>query len=95
MRIVITAEAEHDLDGHFEYIFAHNPEAATKVYDAIVGHIMSLRDFALRARPGRIPGTRELVIAKYPYIVVFEVTADEVTILHINHARQQWPRESQ
>jgi len=93
MRIVITAEAERDLDNHFDYIFERNPEAATRVYDAIVGQIMSLRDFAYRARPGRVPGTRELVIQKYPYIVVFEVTADEVTILHVNHARQQWLRE--
>jgi toxin ParE1/3/4 len=93
MRIVITAEAERDLDSHFDYVFERNPEAATRVYDAIVGQIMSLRDFAYRARPGRVPGTRELVIRKYPYIVVFEVTADEVTILHVNHARQQWPRE--
>jgi len=95
MRIVITAQAERDLDGHFDYIFERNPEAAIRVYNAIVDQIMSLRDFAYRTRQGRLPGTRELVITNYPYIVVFEVSADEVTILHVNHARQQWPREQQ
>ncbi len=81
MRIVITAQAESDLNNHFDYIFERNPEAATKAYDAIVGQIMSLRDFPNRARQGRVPGTRELVITRYPYIVVYEVSADEVTIV--------------
>jgi plasmid stabilization system protein ParE len=32
-----------------------------------------------------------LVLAGYPYIVVFELIDDEIVILHVNHARQQWP----
>lgn len=91
MRIVITAQAEADLDRHFDYILERNPEAAVRAYDAITSQIMSLADFPGRARPGRVPRTRELVIAGYPYIVVFELTADEVVILHVNHTRQQWP----
>jgi plasmid stabilization system protein ParE len=93
MRIVITAQAEADLDGHFAYILERNPEAAIRVYDAIIGQIMGLSDFPSRARPGRVPGTRELVITGYPYIVVFEIASDEIVILHVNHARQQWPRD--
>ena len=93
MRVVITARAEADLNSHFDYILERNPEAAERVYTALVNQIMSLADFPGRARPGRVPGTRELVITGFPYIVVFELTADEVVILHVNHARQQWPRD--
>lgn len=93
MRVVITAQAEADLDGHFAYILERNPEAAVRVYEAVVGQAHDLADFPGRARPGRVPGTRELVITGYPYIVVFELTADEVVILHVNHSRQQWPRD--
>ena len=91
MRVVITVQAEADLDEHFTYILERSPEAAIRVYEAIVGQIMNLADYPGRARPGRVPGTRELVITGYPYIVVFELTADEVVILHVNHARRQWP----
>jgi plasmid stabilization system protein ParE len=92
MRIVITSRAERDLDGHFEYVLERNPEAALRMYDAIVNQIMSLREFPYRTRQGRVPGTRELVIMNYPYIVVFEIGVDEIIILHVNHAHQQWPR---
>lgn len=92
MRIVITDSAARDLDSHFEYIFERDPTAAQRVYDAIIGQIRGLRDFPNRARQGRVPGTRELVITQYPYIVVYEVSTDTVTILHVNHARQQWPQ---
>jgi toxin ParE1/3/4 len=93
MRIIITAQAEADLNAHFEYILEREPAAAVRVYEAIIGQIMSLADFPHRARPGRVPGTRELVIARYPYIVVFEVMADEIVIVHVNHTRQRWPRD--
>ncbi len=39
-------------------------------------------------RGGRVPGTRELVISRTPYIVV---DADKVTILAILHGAQRWP----
>jgi toxin ParE1/3/4 len=93
MHVVITPQAESDLDEHFQYVLERNPDAALHMFDAIVGQIMSLGDMPYRTRQGRVPGTREMVITRYPYIVVFEVSAEEVTILHVNHAHQQWPRE--
>ncbi len=41
-------------------------------------------------RPGRVSGTRELV-AHPNYIIVYRVTANEVEILNVSHARQQYP----
>jgi toxin ParE1/3/4 len=77
MRVVTTAQAEAD---------ERNPKAAVRVYDAIISQIVSLADVPGRTRHGRVPGARELVISGYPYIVVFELTADEVSILHVNRA---------
>lgn len=89
MRVVITARAERDLDAHIAYMLERDPEAAARMADAILAQLMTLAEFPFRTRPGRVPGTRELVIAGYPYIAVFEVGANEVVILHINHVRQQ------
>jgi toxin ParE1/3/4 len=42
-------------------------------------------------RPGRVEGTRELVIAGLPFIVPYEVTGSEIRILAILHASRKWP----
>jgi plasmid stabilization system protein ParE len=41
-------------------------------------------------RPGRVPGTRELV-AHESYLVVYEVQADTVWILALVHTSRLWP----
>jgi toxin ParE1/3/4 len=43
-------------------------------------------------RPGRVPGTRELVVAGTPYIVAYRVTASRVDVLAIIHAARRWPQ---
>lgn len=92
MDVLLTAQAERDLDAHVAYVLARNPDAARRLATDILDQIASLSVFPSRTRQGRVPGTRELVITGYPYIVVFEIAAQEILILHINHARQQWPR---
>jgi toxin ParE1/3/4 len=94
MRVVITVQAEYDLDQIVNYLLDRDPAAAFSVYDAITEQVRSLVDFPYRTRQGRIPGTRELVISNYPYIVVYEIVSDEIIILHVNHSRMQWPPES-
>jgi plasmid stabilization system protein ParE len=41
-------------------------------------------------RPGRAPGTREWV-AHANYILVHDLTADQVRVLRVLHAARQWP----
>jgi toxin ParE1/3/4 len=43
-------------------------------------------------RLGRIDGTRELVFADLPYIVVYRVTTD-VEIVGVVHTARQWPKK--
>ncbi len=42
-------------------------------------------------RPGRSQGTRELVIAGSPYIVVYIVDDIEVQIVAVFHSAMRWP----
>ncbi len=42
-------------------------------------------------RTRRRPGTREWVIARTPFIVVYRVTRDHIDILRILHHAQKWP----
>ena len=43
-------------------------------------------------RPGRVPGTRELVIASTPFIVPYRLRGDTIQILRVYHGARRWPK---
>lgn len=43
--------------------------------------------------PGRVAGTRELVVLNTPFIVPYSVTGDEIAILAVMHHARKWPDE--
>ena len=52
---------------------------------------MQLAVFPLSGRPGRVEGTRELVVARAPYIVAYRIVEDDLEIAAIIHAARRWP----
>ena len=58
---------------------------------AIEVAVSRLADFPESARPGRVPGTRELVVPATPFIVVYRIEATCVVILRVLHGAQKWP----
>ena len=42
-------------------------------------------------RPGRVPGTRELVVPGTRYLVPYRVTGDTLQILRVYHGARNWP----
>jgi toxin ParE1/3/4 len=85
MQVVLAEPAERDLASIIEYIAQDNPPAAEKVYRAIADTVHQLADFPEMGRPGRLPETRELRVAPLPYLIVYQMTPDRVTILAIFH----------
>jgi addiction module RelE/StbE family toxin len=81
------------LDEIGQYISTENAPAAARVIDRLVSIVDLLSDVPVMGRTGRIPGTRELVIPRLPYILVYRLTARTVDILTILHASQRWPKE--
>jgi toxin ParE1/3/4 len=53
--------------------------------------IAMLQTLPNRGRAGRAENTRELVFPPWPYIVVYEIIEDQVQVLRIRHASQNWP----
>ena len=68
-----------------DYIALDNPTAAEGVYRGIVEAARKLSQFPALGRPGRHPETRELSVSGLPYLIVYEVNADAVTILAVFH----------
>jgi addiction module RelE/StbE family toxin len=73
-----------------DYISDDNPDAAQALKDEIEEKIAGLTENPQMYRPGRVAGTRELVV-RSNYIVVYATLADLIVIIQILHAAQQWP----
>lgn len=83
--------ARTDLLEIVDYISDDNPGAAQHVKNDIERKAESLPSFPKKGRPGRVEGTRELVVLSN-YILVYKEDASTVRILRVLHAAQQWPR---
>ncbi len=92
MRLVFADPAARDLEDIIDYIAIDNPTAAESVYRGVMGTAQNLTDFPDIGRVGRLPGTREFPLPGLPYIVVYQVDADTVTILAVFHGARDLAR---
>ena len=74
-----------------DYIANDNPQAAQNVLDEIRRVVNSLRDFPLLGHAGRRAGARELVITRYPYLIIYRLDAKKVRILAVVHQSRKHP----
>jgi plasmid stabilization system protein ParE len=74
-----------------EHIAQDDPETARLVVVRIWQEGQSLCSLPDRGRPGRVPGTRELVLQGLPYFLAYRVKGKTVQILRVIHTSRQWP----
>ena len=90
MKLSWTPEAIADRDAIFDYIEADNPAAAAAHDELFSEKAERLTDHPKLGRPGRVEGTRELVVHEN-YILVYDIVGDLTRILRVLHAARQWP----
>ena len=90
MRLVITDTAKAEITRQLAYLRERNPAAARIQRERISTAGRNLRQTPMIGRPGHVPGTRELVISGTPFLFVYTVSKDTITILHVYHGRQNW-----
>ena len=94
MRLRWTRLAERDLDQIGNYIGQDNPAAAARVVLELIDQAQTLLpEHPAIGRPGRVLGTRELVIGNLPYIVAYRVRGRDVEILRVLHTARAWPTD--
>jgi addiction module RelE/StbE family toxin len=93
MRLEWSVFAQADREAIFEAIEVDSPQAAVTVDDRIREQVEGLMQFPEIGRPGRIEGTRELVIHRTPYIAAYRIAGDTVRILRVLHGAQRWPED--
>lgn len=92
MRVRWTKPALANLDEIQTYVAQESPLAAYRLVQDLFGRAQNgLATSPMMGRKGRARGTRELVFADLPYIVVYRVT-DAVDILAVVHTARRWPK---
>lgn len=88
-----TEQAAEQLDQVYDYVaLSNSEEIAARVTERIINSIERLTTFPMSGRPGRVQGTRELVIFQTPFLVAYTIDKDRVVILAIYHGAQQWSK---
>jgi addiction module RelE/StbE family toxin len=91
-RIRWAPAAAEDLENIREYLREHHPALAASTIGALYTKARSLKRFPNRGRIGQIAGTRELVLAPLPFIIVYRTSGELVEVFRIMHTSQDWPR---
>ena len=89
LEIVWSALARTRLQEIRAYVARDKPEAAERLATRIVAMVEVLRNHPRLGRVGAEPGIRELVIGSTPYIVLYRVQDQRITISTIWHAAQR------
>jgi len=93
MRVKWLRAALRDLDAEVAYIAEQNQEAAVHLYALARERTALLAQFPDLGRPGRVFGTRELVLERYPYIIPYRVKNNVVEILRLFHTSRKQPHQ--
>jgi plasmid stabilization system protein ParE len=91
MRLRWLRQALRNLDEEATYIAAEDATAARLVVKRVLDAVAQLERQPGLGRPGRVPGTRELVVGHTRYIVPYRVRGEAVEILRVFHTSRRLP----
>jgi toxin ParE1/3/4 len=91
MRVKWLRKALSNLDDEARYISIEDPVAASVVANRIFDAVNVLIEQPNLGKPGRISGTRELVVSKTRYVVPYRVRAETIEILRVFHTSRRLP----
>ncbi len=92
MQVEWTHPALADLIEAQAYLTEESPRAAEIIGQRIWDASQLLEDNPYSGREGHVTDTRELVVARTPYILVYGINPEQqrVEILHVYHGRRNW-----
>ena len=91
MRVRWLRTALRNLDEEASFIAANDAVAARLVVDRVLEAVAQLAEQPGLGRPGRVPGTRELIVSKTRYLVPYRVRGDAVEVLRVFHTSRRVP----
>lgn len=94
LRLEWATPAADALEAAQTYYHGLNPIAARMLARRIVEAARRLGESPQIGRPGLREGTREWVVSRTPYVLVYRASAQVVEILHVWHAAQDWTQRT-
>jgi plasmid stabilization system protein ParE len=91
MRVRWLRTALRNLEDEAAYIAADDPAAARLVVGRVLRAVDQLAEQPSLGRPGRVPGTRELIVADTRYLVPYRVRRETIEILRVFHTSRRLP----
>jgi toxin ParE1/3/4 len=76
-----------------DYLAAESETGSDRLIDRILTAVEMLGQHPQLGRPGRVEGTRELVITPTPFIVAYWLRGDQAQILAVLHGAGRWPEK--
>ena len=92
MNVVWSRRAIRHLVQLRAHIETNSEQNAALVADRILKALDLLQIHPEIGRPGRVVGTRELVIPNTPFIVPYRVRRDRLELIAVFHGHQKWPK---
>jgi len=89
--VALTDAAREDLANIYNYYAQRSPASADRVVGTILAAINGLAQFPLMGRQGEVPTTRERIVTRYPYRIVYHIEGDTIEVWRIVHGARQWP----
>jgi len=91
MKIKWLKKALANLDNEAKYIAEDNPQTAKIAVTKIQSSVHQLAKYPALGRPGRVVGTRELVLQNTRYIIPYRVRNNRIEILRVFHTSRKLP----
>ena len=91
MNVVWSRRAIRNLVALREYIAKDSEQNAALMAGRILKAVHLLQTRPEMGRPGRVVGTRELVVPDTPYILPYRVRRGRLELIAVFHGRQKWP----
>ena len=91
MNLIWGRRARRDLNELISYIAEESVQGAELVANRIdkAANLLTLMSHV--GRKGRVNGTRELVVLRTPYILVYRIQSGLPEIVRVYHASRRWP----
>jgi addiction module RelE/StbE family toxin len=91
MKAVWSRRALRHLVALREYIAQDSDRSASDLAEQILNSVEIMQSHPAMGRPGRVAGTRELVVPDTPYLVVYQIRGERLELLAVLHGRRKWP----
>ncbi len=91
MQVRWLRKALQNLEQTYIYTAQTDPDAAVQLVLKIQAAAERLASFPMLGKTGRVEGTRELVIASTPYLLIYQIKGQAIIILRVLHSAKKYP----